>query len=158
MASGLPLGFAMEPAAHWIGSPSNQFWQQSSEAISTTSEAGEQLGDTRQRAPPIGKHPPDGAPGYGHMMASSVGPPIILELQVHPETSYAETVDGVFIAYQVLGEGPYTIVLIQSAYISNVELAWEWPFIADQYRRLAVVGRVVVFDRRGAGLSDKVSG
>src|SRR6476619_6102828 len=92
------------------------------------------------------------------MMASSVGPPIILELQVHPETSYAETVDGVFIAYQVLGEGPYTIVLIQSAYISNVELAWEWPFIADQYRRLAVVGRVVVFDRRGAGLSDKVSG
>jgi class 3 adenylate cyclase len=77
---------------------------------------------------------------------------------LNPETRYAETVDGVFIAYQVLGEGPWTIVLICSPFVSNVELAWEWPFLADQYRRLSGLGRLVLFDRRGAGLSDRVSG
>ena len=39
---------------------------------------------------------------------------------LNPETRYAETVDGVFIAYQVLGEGPWTIVLICSPFASNV--------------------------------------
>jgi class 3 adenylate cyclase/pimeloyl-ACP methyl ester carboxylesterase len=77
---------------------------------------------------------------------------------VNPETRYAETVDGVFIAYQVVGDGPWTIVLVYSPFASNVELAWEWPFLADQYHRLAGVGRLVLFDRRGAGLSDRVSG
>jgi len=69
---------------------------------------------------------------------------------VNPETRYAETVDGVFIAYQVVGDGPWTIVLIPSAFASNVELAWEWPFLADQFRRLAGVGRLVV-SRGGDG-------
>jgi hypothetical protein len=36
-------------------------------------------------------------------------------VHVNPETRYAETVDGVFIAYQVVGDGPWTIVLIHSA-------------------------------------------
>jgi class 3 adenylate cyclase len=77
---------------------------------------------------------------------------------VNPETRYAETVDGVFVAYQVVGEGPWDVLFICSAFASNVELAWEWPFLAEQYRRLAGLGRLVLFDRRGAGLSDKVSG
>jgi class 3 adenylate cyclase/pimeloyl-ACP methyl ester carboxylesterase len=75
-----------------------------------------------------------------------------------PETRYATTADGVSIAYQVLGEGPLDIVAVNSAFLSHLELVWEWPFQASIFRGLAERGRLVVFDRRGAGLSDKVSG
>jgi class 3 adenylate cyclase/pimeloyl-ACP methyl ester carboxylesterase len=75
-----------------------------------------------------------------------------------PETRYATTTDSVSIAYQVTGSGPPDIVLANSAYISNVELVWEWPFMASFLRGLASRGRLVLFDRRGTGLSDGVSG
>jgi pimeloyl-ACP methyl ester carboxylesterase len=75
-----------------------------------------------------------------------------------PETRYATTTDSVSIAYQVTGSGPPDIVLANSAYISNVELVWEWPFMASFLRGLASRGRLVLFDRRGTGLSDSVSG
>ena len=75
-----------------------------------------------------------------------------------PETRYTYTVDGVAIAYQVLGEGSPSIVFANSAWSSNVEISWEWSLTASLYRGLAGLGTLVMFDRRGAGLSDRVSG
>ena len=75
-----------------------------------------------------------------------------------PETRYVKTVDGVSIAYQVLGAGSPSIVFAPSAWASNVEIVWDWPVTAPVYGGLAARGTVVVFDRRGTGLSDKVSG
>jgi len=75
-----------------------------------------------------------------------------------PETRYTTTADGVSIAYQVLGDDPPDIVAVNSAFLSHLELAWDWPFQASIFRGLAERGRLVLFDRRGAGLSDKVSG
>ena len=75
-----------------------------------------------------------------------------------PETRYATTADGVSIAYQVGGSGPPDILHLNSAYVSNVELEWEWPFLAELMRGLTARGRLIRFDRRGTGLSDKVGG
>ena len=68
-----------------------------------------------------------------------------------PETRYTYTVDGVAIAYQVLGEGSPSIVFANSAWSSNVEISWEWSLMASLYRGLAGLGTLVMFDRRGAG-------
>ncbi len=75
-----------------------------------------------------------------------------------PETRYAKTRDDVHIAYQVFGEGRFDIVAVNSSFASGVELLWEWEFTATRYRWLAQRGRVILFDRRGSGLSDPVSG
>jgi len=75
-----------------------------------------------------------------------------------PETRYARTSDGVSIAYQVVSEGPIDIVSIPSAFVSNMEIAWEWPYLREFINGLAARGRLLLFDRRGAGLSDGVSG
>ena len=74
-----------------------------------------------------------------------------------PETHYAKTADGVHIAYQVLGDGPFDLVLV-TGYVSHVELAWDDPEIADFLRALASFSRLILFDRRGLGLSDPVQG
>jgi class 3 adenylate cyclase len=73
-----------------------------------------------------------------------------------PEIRYATTSDGASIAYQVVGSGPPDIVFINSPYVSNVELVWEWPTLASFLRGLSQRGRLILFDRRGTGLSDKV--
>jgi class 3 adenylate cyclase len=75
-----------------------------------------------------------------------------------PETRYARTSDGVSIAYQVVGEGPPDIVFVASAFASNMEIGWEWPFWREVFDGLAARGRLLLHDRRGAGLSDGVSG
>jgi class 3 adenylate cyclase len=75
-----------------------------------------------------------------------------------PETRYALTADDVSIAYQVASDGALDIVFVNSAFASNVELAWEWSETRAVIRALAARGRLVLFDRRGAGLSDSVSG
>jgi pimeloyl-ACP methyl ester carboxylesterase len=74
-----------------------------------------------------------------------------------PETNYAKTVDGVHIAYQVFGEGPLDMVF-SFGQVSNVDQAWEMPETATFVRRLASFSRVIVFDRRGNGLSDRELG
>jgi class 3 adenylate cyclase len=74
-----------------------------------------------------------------------------------PQTRYAETVDGVHVAYQVVGDGPVDFVAIFSSFVSNVELAWEWPSSARLLRGLSARGRLLLFDRRGTGLSDRVN-
>ena len=73
---------------------------------------------------------------------------------MEPETRYALAGD-VRIAYQVVGDGPRDLVLVP-AFVSNLELAWEQPSYERFMRRLAAIARVIVFDKRGSGLSDPV--
>lgn len=70
------------------------------------------------------------------------------------ETRYARSAD-VTIAYQVTGSGPLDLVMV-SGWISNVELAWEEPSLARFLERLASFSRLIGFDKRGTGLSDRV--
>jgi class 3 adenylate cyclase len=72
-----------------------------------------------------------------------------------PETRYAKSGD-VNIAYQVVGDGPFDLVYVPG-WISNVELMWEEPAHARLLRRLASFSRLILFDKRGTGLSDPVS-
>jgi class 3 adenylate cyclase len=71
-----------------------------------------------------------------------------------PRTRYAHSGDA-SIAYQVLGEGPPDLVVI-SGPASHLELMWEEPGTASCFERLASFSRLVLFDRRGTGLSDAV--
>jgi class 3 adenylate cyclase len=59
------------------------------------------------------------------------------------------------IAYQVVGDGELDILYIPG-YVSNVELAWEEPLLARFLERLASFSRLILFDKRGTGLSDRV--
>jgi class 3 adenylate cyclase len=71
-----------------------------------------------------------------------------------PETRYA-TSDGVNIAYQVVGSGPFDLVYVPW-WVSNIEVMWEEPRLADFLERLASFSRLILFDKRGTGLSDPV--
>lgn len=72
-----------------------------------------------------------------------------------PETRYALTRDGVHVAYQVLGE-PDPDLLFVTSWTSHLEVQWEEPLIAMFLTRLAAMGRLVLYDKRGVGLSDPV--
>jgi class 3 adenylate cyclase len=72
-----------------------------------------------------------------------------------PATRYAKTSDGVHIAHQVVGEGPTDIVLVEG-FISHIELGWEEPRIARFRRELASFARLILFDKRGMGVSDRL--
>ena len=72
---------------------------------------------------------------------------------MRPITRYAKSGD-VNIAYQVVGEGPFDLVVVPG-WISNVDFAWEDPLYGDWVRRLAAFSRVILFDKRGTGLSDR---
>jgi pimeloyl-ACP methyl ester carboxylesterase len=69
-------------------------------------------------------------------------------------TKYARSGD-VHIAYQAFGEGPINLVLVPG-FVSNVENYWEQPDIARFLARLGGYARVVTFDKRGTGMSDRV--
>ena len=71
-----------------------------------------------------------------------------------PRTEYARSGD-VHIAYQVVGEGPLDLVYVPG-WVSNVELMWEEPRSASFLERLASFSRLILFDKRGTGLSDPV--
>lgn len=73
-----------------------------------------------------------------------------------PETRYAKSGDGVHIAYQVLGKGSLDVVLVPG-FVSNVDAVWEFPEHAAFLRRLASFCRLIVFDKRGTGMSDRSS-
>ena len=72
-----------------------------------------------------------------------------------PETRYAKTADGVHIAYEVVGDGPVDIVFVMG-WTSHIELMWEEPSLARFLNRLASFSRLILFDKRGMGLSDRV--
>ncbi len=71
-----------------------------------------------------------------------------------PTTHYALSGD-VNIAYQVIGQGPIDLVFVMG-WVSHVECFWTEPSFARFLRRLAEFSRVIVFDKRGTGLSDRV--
>jgi pimeloyl-ACP methyl ester carboxylesterase len=72
-----------------------------------------------------------------------------------PETLYARSGE-VNIAYQVTGDGPFDLVYVPG-WVSNVEMMWEEPAMAHFLERLASFSRLILFDKRGTGLSDRVS-
>jgi class 3 adenylate cyclase len=72
-----------------------------------------------------------------------------------PETHFAQ-VGGDRVAYQVFGEGPPDLVYL-SGTTETIDVRWEWPPYAHFLRRLASFSRVVTFDQRGQGGSDRVS-
>ena len=65
--------------------------------------------------------------------------------------------DGVSIAYQVVGEGERDIVFVPQTF-SAVEALWEHPTVARFFARLGGLGRVILYDRRGTGMSDRTGG
>jgi pimeloyl-ACP methyl ester carboxylesterase len=71
-----------------------------------------------------------------------------------PYTRYAKS-GGLNIAYQVVGDGPFDVLWIPG-FVSNVELVWEEPSSARFLERLASFSRLVLFDKRGTGLSDRL--
>jgi len=72
-----------------------------------------------------------------------------------PKTRYAKTADGVHIAYQAFGDGPINILFVLG-WVTHIERMWDQPKIARFLEHLASFGRVMVFDKRGVGLSDRV--
>ena len=73
-----------------------------------------------------------------------------------PETRYAKNGD-VHIAYQVFGGGPLDLVVVHG-FVGNIELHWDFPDAARFYTRLGSFCRVICFDKRGTGLSDRDCG
>jgi pimeloyl-ACP methyl ester carboxylesterase len=71
-----------------------------------------------------------------------------------PQTQYARSGE-VNIAYQVVGDGPRDLVYVPGT-ISHLEWAWEEPSLARFYERLASFSRLIVFDKRGTGMSERV--
>jgi pimeloyl-ACP methyl ester carboxylesterase/class 3 adenylate cyclase len=72
-----------------------------------------------------------------------------------PDTRYADS-GGVSIAYQVVGDGPIDVVMVPG-FGSHLERAWSLPRLAHFYYRLSSFSRLILLDKRGTGLSDRVS-
>lgn len=79
-----------------------------------------------------------------------------LELVYPPQTRYARSGE-VNIAYQVVGAGPLDLVLVPG-FVSHLDIDWEEPRPAHGLRRLASFARLIRFDKRGTGLSDRSVG
>lgn len=77
-------------------------------------------------------------------------------MSTHPPTKYAKSGD-VHVAYQMVGEGPLDLVFVPG-FVSHVEHWWDEPSCARFLGRLGSFCRLILFDKRGTGLSDPVSG
>src|SRR5215216_8047842 len=75
---------------------------------------------------------------------------------VMPQTQYARSGD-VNIAYQVAGNGPIDLLIVPGS-ISHLEVVHELPCVSGNKERLTRFARIISFDKRGQGLSDRVSG
>jgi class 3 adenylate cyclase len=73
---------------------------------------------------------------------------------VNPETGYAKTDDGVYIAYQTVGDGPIDISW-QFEWVGNVDVVWEYRPYAEWFHGLASFSRLILHDRRGTGASSR---
>ena len=78
-----------------------------------------------------------------------------LRMATVPDINYARSADGVHVAYQVLGDGPPDVVYANS-FMSHIEVSWDYPPAVRFYERIAAFSRLVLFDRRGTGLSDPI--
>jgi pimeloyl-ACP methyl ester carboxylesterase len=72
-----------------------------------------------------------------------------------PETRFAETEDGLGLAYQVVGEGPVDLLFV-NAWFTDLEFQWEEPGLAAFLGRLAWFSRLILVDKRGMGRSQRV--
>jgi pimeloyl-ACP methyl ester carboxylesterase len=72
-----------------------------------------------------------------------------------PQTRYAKAGD-VYIAYQVTGDGGFDLVFVPG-FVSHVEHSWEEPGLARFFQRLGAFSRLIRLDKRGTGLSDRIS-
>lgn len=72
-----------------------------------------------------------------------------------PETRYVKTPDGVYIAYQVVGDGPVDVSADFHPMLSNVDLMWEEPIWEPYLRKTAAISRLILHDRRGLGESSR---
>ncbi|MEA2465573.1 MAG: eukaryotic-like serine/threonine-protein kinase [Acidobacteriota bacterium] len=102
----------------------------------------------------------DGRPDLAAAAAPLQAPPAadapaVLDTFQPPETHYARSGD-VNIAYQVVGDGPLDLVFVMG-WVSHLEYFWQEPSFARFLRRLASFSRLILFDKRGTGLSDRVT-
>jgi pimeloyl-ACP methyl ester carboxylesterase/DNA-binding winged helix-turn-helix (wHTH) protein len=77
-------------------------------------------------------------------------------VSIKPQTQYAVGAGDVNIAYQVVGDGPIDLVFVMG-WVSHLEYFWQEPSFARFLRRLASFSRLILFDKRGTGLSDQVA-
>jgi DNA-binding SARP family transcriptional activator/pimeloyl-ACP methyl ester carboxylesterase len=78
------------------------------------------------------------------------------DAEAAPQTRYVRSDDGIHIAYQVVSEGERDIIFVPGL-MSHLELLWEEPETAGFFRRLATFGRLILFDKRDTGLSDRAA-
>src|SRR5215213_2555732 len=104
-----------------------------------------------------GRTRPSEPPGSPDFAASRSGPPAVGSCSVAPRIRYVRARDGVSIAYQVVGEGDRDIVFVPQTF-SALEALWEHPTVGRFFHRLGGLGRVILYDRRGTGMSDRTDG
>jgi pimeloyl-ACP methyl ester carboxylesterase len=95
-------------------------------------------------------------PRRGYMLLGPAEPADPPAPAAPPETRYARS-GCTHIAYQVSGEGPVDLVFVQG-YVTHLEIEWEDPRPAEFYRALGRFCRLIRFDKRGTGLSDREGG
>src|SRR3954464_6567386 len=99
---------------------------------------------TRRRSARARRHWTSSTPAFGDTDAT-----------MQPVTQYAKSGD-IHIAYQAFGEGPINLVMVPG-FVSNLENYWEEPDFARFLNHLASYARVVIFDKRGTGMSDRAT-
>src|SRR5207245_10442037 len=72
-----------------------------------------------------------------------------------PQTRYAKSGE-LNIAYQVVGDGPFDLVYVPG-FVSNIEMMWEQPRLVRVLNDLSSFSRLILFHKRGTGLSDRVA-
>jgi pimeloyl-ACP methyl ester carboxylesterase len=85
--------------------------------------------------------------------AADQAPTVRITSDLIPETRYAKSGD-INIAYQLLGSGPIDLIYVPG-WVSHLEYGWEEPSLARFYRKLSSFSRLILFDKRGTGLSDQ---
>jgi pimeloyl-ACP methyl ester carboxylesterase len=95
-------------------------------------------------------------PKRGYRLGVDVEAPVAPARLPSPQTRYAESGD-VRIAWQVIGEGPVDLVYVPG-WVSHLEYGWESPLLAEFYAGLSAFSRLILFDKRGTGLSDRAYG
>lgn len=76
-------------------------------------------------------------------------------IRQRPATRYARS-GSVSIAYHVVGDGPRDLIFV-AGWVSHLEAAWDQPLVARFYSRLTSFSRLILFDKRGTGMSDRVA-
>ena len=116
--------------------------------------ANELLIDLKRVALTIQSNPPDQAVENAAREHVQIRGGLNWDSDEIPSVRYASSGD-VNIAYQVLGEGPIDLVFVMG-WVSHLEMFWTEPLFAKFLKRLATFSRLILFDKRGTGLSDKV--